>query len=133
LKKHGNPLAVSRGALNYGEAKAEYDGIISGLIVTLARKANPTDLNDIETRLQSGFEKRQAFCRSVHALLPAPRLGAKGLFDEAVKGAIIEPLLNAIKAIWFRHLEDDALVRKTIETQLEATTWANFAVTRQGP
>jgi hypothetical protein len=132
LKRHGNSLAVSRGALYYGEAKAEYDGIISGLIVALARKAKPTDLNDIRARLQRGFEKREAFCRTVHALLPAPRPGARGLLDDLIKGAI-EPLFDAIKAIWFRHLENDVLVRKTIETQLEATTWADFAAIKEGP
>jgi hypothetical protein len=55
-----------------------------------------------------------------------------GLLDDLIKGAI-EPLFDAIKAIWFRHLEDDVLVRKTIETQLEATTWADFAAIKEGP
>jgi hypothetical protein len=38
LKKHGDAAAIAGGALAYGEVKAEYDGIIAGLIVALARK-----------------------------------------------------------------------------------------------
>jgi hypothetical protein len=132
LKKVGDAAAVDRGALDYGAAKAEYDGIIAGLIVTLAQKIAPASLPDIEARLRRGFEKRQAFCRSVQTLLPAPRTGEKGWIEEAVKGAI-GPLVDALKAIWLRSRDDDALVRKTVETQLEATTWADFASIKPSP
>ena len=36
-------------------------------------------------------------------------------------------LLDAIKSIWFRVRDDNALMRKTIETQLSATRWPDFA------
>ena len=39
LKRNGDTAGIARGVLAYGEAKAEYDGIIAGLIVALARKA----------------------------------------------------------------------------------------------
>src|SRR5271166_3541191 len=44
LKKHGNPTAIERGSISYGEAKAEYDGIIAGLSVALARNSQPAFL-----------------------------------------------------------------------------------------
>jgi hypothetical protein len=61
LTKVGEAAAVDRGALDYGAAKAEYDGIIAGLIVALARKGEPASLPDIEARLRRGFAKREAF------------------------------------------------------------------------
>jgi hypothetical protein len=132
LKKRGDAAAVDRGALQYVEAKAEYDGIIAGLIVALARKGEPSSLPDIEARLRRGFAKREAFCRSVQTLVPAPRAVEKGWIEEALKGAI-GPLVDALKAIWLRSRDDDALVRKSIETQLEATVWPEFASIKPGP
>ena len=122
LKKYGDPATVDRGALAYGEAKAEYDGIIAGLTVALAQKAAPASLTDLEARLQRGFAKREAFCGSVQALVPS-RTGEKGIIDEIVTGAVkgaVDPLIQAIQAIWMRHKDDSALTRKTIQTQLEA-------------
>jgi hypothetical protein len=65
LKKYGDAAVVDRGSLTYGEAKAEYDGIVAGLIVALAQKQQPASLADLQARLQRGFDKREAFCRSV--------------------------------------------------------------------
>jgi hypothetical protein len=130
LKKHSDPAAIDRGALAYGEAKAEYDGIIAGLVVALARKGAPTSLPDLQDRLKHAVAKRDAFCRSVQSLAPAPVNGEKGVISEIVEGAIggaIDPLVDAIKAIWMHSRDENALLRKTIETQLEATAWPNFA------
>jgi hypothetical protein len=41
LKKYGDKAAISRGEDTYNDAKAEYDAIISGLTVTLAREGEP--------------------------------------------------------------------------------------------
>jgi len=51
LKKHGDVAAVDRGSLAYGAAKAEYDGVIAGLAVALARKGQPESLPDLQARL----------------------------------------------------------------------------------
>ena len=72
LKKVGDAAAVARGALAYADAKAEYDGIIAGLTVALAQKADPTSLPELQAMLAQGFAKRQAFCESVKALAPGP-------------------------------------------------------------
>jgi hypothetical protein len=126
LKEHGGATAVAAGALAYADAKAEYDGIIAGLIVALARGAKPASLPDLEQRLRRGFAKREAFCREVVHLLPPARPGARGWIEEAVKGAI-GPLVDALKTIWLRSRDDSALMRKTIQTQIEATAWPDFA------
>jgi hypothetical protein len=132
LKKHGDAAAIARGALAYGEAKAEYDGIVAGLTVALSQKAAPTSLPGLEAMLGRAFEKREAFCGSVQPLIAAPSTGEKGVIEDVVKGAI-GPLMDAIKAIWVRSRDDNALMRKTIETQLEATAWPDFAAVAPGP
>jgi hypothetical protein len=125
LKKYGDPTVTERGSLSYGEAKAEYDGIIAGLIVALARKERPASLSDLQVRLQRGFEKREAFCQSALWLIPQGK-GEKGSIGEIVSAAI-GPLIQAVQAIYVRATDDDLLTRKTIQTQLEATSWPAFA------
>ena len=132
LKKRGAPTAVARGALAYGDAKAEYDGIIAGLTVALAQKAAPASLPDLQAMLLRGFEKREAFCESVKALLPAPVAGQKGIVEDIVKGTV-GPVIDAVKAIWLRSRDDNALARKIVETQLEAAAWRDFAAVAPGP
>ena len=87
LLKHGDAAALDRGSLAYGEAKAAYEGIIAGLSVALARKQQPASLPDVEDRLRRGFDKRDAFCKSVQSLLPA-RTGERGIVKEIVSGAV---------------------------------------------
>jgi hypothetical protein len=125
LKKYGDPTAIDRGSLRYGETKAEYDGVIAGLSVALARKEQPASLPDLQGRLQRGFEKREAFCQSAQSFIPQGK-GEKGVIDEIVSGAI-GPVIQAVQAIYFRAKDDDLLTRKTIQTQLEATSWPTFA------
>jgi hypothetical protein len=126
LKRHGDADAIERGRLAYADAKAEYDAIVAGLDVALARNDQPASLPDLEARLRRGFDKRQAFCASVERLVPPPPLGEKGPFTDIVGGAV-GPVVDALKAIWLRRLDDNALMRKTIETQLEDTKWPSFA------
>jgi hypothetical protein len=130
LKKYGDDSAKARGELAYTDAKAEYDAVIAGLDVALAKKTEPASLSDLETRLRRGVEKRETFCDSVRPLLPPPSAGQKGPIAEIVSGAL-GPLIDAVKAIWLRTRDDDALMRKTIETQLEATKWPSFASVSQ--
>jgi hypothetical protein len=131
LKKYGNRTAKERGSLGYGEAKAEYDGVIAGLSVALARKEQPASLPDLQDRLQRGFEKREAFCQSALSFIPQGK-GEKGGIGEIVGGAI-GPLIQALLAIYFRAKDDDLLTRKTIQTQLEATSWPAFASVSPSP
>jgi hypothetical protein len=134
LKKYGDDTAKERGSLSYGEAKAEYDGIIAGLTVALARKEQPASLSHLQGKLQRGFEKREAFCQRAQSLIPEDK-GQKGIIDEIVSGAI-GPLIQAVQAvqaIYFKAKDDDLLTRKTIQTQLEATSWPAFASVSSSP
>ncbi|MFL5280782.1 MAG: hypothetical protein ACJ8AW_07220 [Rhodopila sp.] len=125
LKKYGDDAAKDRGELAYSQAKAEYDGIIAGLVVALAQKKQPDSLKDLQDRLQHGFAKREAFCQSAQSLVPS-QSGEKGALDEIVKGAV-GPLIDAIKEIYLDAEKQGAQTRETIQTQLEATSWPTFS------
>src|SRR3954469_18388177 len=92
LKKYGKGAAIDRGSLAYSDAKGEYDGIIAGLSVALARKEQPASLSDLEQRLQRGFKKREAFCQSVLMSIPSGGGpgggGQKDVVEQIVSGAL---------------------------------------------
>ena len=70
LKKYGNKATQARLSMMYGEAKADYDGLIAGLAVALARREQPGGLRDLQAQTQRDFDKREAFCQSVEPLVP---------------------------------------------------------------
>ncbi len=125
LKKYGDKAAISQGEDAYDHARDEYNPTIQGLIVALASKSEPASLPDLEARLQQGLKAREAFCKSVQAFTPSSA-GQRSIIADIIGGAV-GPVVDAIKAIWFRRQDDDMLMRKTIETQLEATSWPAFA------
>ncbi len=98
LRKFGDALAVDRGAVAYNEAKAEYDGIVAGLGVALARKAQPESLADLQERLKRGFDERVAFCKRVEPLMP-PSKGEKGPPIADIVTGVVKPLTDAVVAI----------------------------------
>lgn len=131
LKKYGTAAAQDRGSIAYGEAKASFDGAIAGLVVALAQKQQPESIAHLQDRLERGYQQREAFCEDAAALIPSEP-GQKGIIDEIVSGAL-GPLIQAAKDIYFRGKDDDALTRRTIQTQLEATTWPAFASVSPSP
>jgi hypothetical protein len=127
MRKYASGAAADRAAVDYGEAKAQYDAVIRGLVVALARKDQPASLSDLQARLQDGFERREAFCGEAKAMLPASRGGEKGAgVIEGIVSGFVTPLFDALKSIYFRSKDDNALMRATIQTQLEATVWPDF-------
>jgi hypothetical protein len=131
LKKYGDKAAISRGEDAYNNAKAEYDAIVQGLTVALARKGEPASLPDLEARLQRGFAERDGFCKTIQPLVPSTAGQRSPITD--IIGGVVGPVIDAIKAIYLRGKDDDALTRKTIETQLEATSWPAFASITPSP
>ena len=106
-------------------AKAEMDAVIAGLTVVLAQRGTPPDLPDLEARLTRGVQAREAFCRQVMALVPEDP-GTRDLLVPLL-GAVLPPLLEAARTLYTGQTAQDRLLRQTIQTQLEATTWAPFA------
>jgi hypothetical protein len=132
LKKYADAAAKDRGALAYADAKGDYDAIIAGLSVALARKRQPAGLPDLQNRLAQGFEKREAFCRNVQDALPPAESGHRGALAEIIKGAL-EPLTKAAVELYTDAQKSDELTRAQIRTQLEASSWPDFATVPPSP
>jgi len=128
LKGHGDPAQIARGQLAYGKSKSEFDGVIAGLETALAQRAAPESLSALNAALERGASGLEEFCKSVSDLLPNTA-GQKNVIVDIVKQAIepvVKSLSDAVGALYNNHRQDDALTRKTIQTQLEAARWPDF-------
>jgi hypothetical protein len=120
---------IERGRLDYTTAKGNFDAVIAGLITVLAEGGAPQTLPSLETELQQGASGLSEFCRTVAALLPNAS-GQKGIVGDIVRatvGPTITMLSAAVAALYQDHRKDNALTRGTIQTQLEAAKWSDFA------
>jgi hypothetical protein len=128
LKKYGDDAQMARGQLVYADAKADTDAVIAGLITTLSAGQTPSSLSSLQTKLSSGVSGLVEFCGTVAKLVPTSA-GQKNIVTDIGKVAI-EPLLkmlsDGVSALYNNHRSDDALTRKTIQTQLEAARWPAF-------
>ncbi len=128
LKTYGDGVQIARGRFGYGNAKAEFDAVIAGLIIVLGQGDKPESLTTLNARVERGTVGLKQFCDGVLALLP-PDEGRKGMIGDVVKGAIepvIKALSEAVAALYNNHRNDKALTRQTIQTQLEAAKWPDF-------
>ena len=105
------------------------DAVIAGLITALSAGQAPVSLSSLQTKLSSGVSGLVEFCRTVSNLLPNTA-GQKDVVTDIAKVAI-EPLLkmlsDGVSALYNNHRTDDALTRRTIQTQLEAARWPAFS------
>jgi hypothetical protein len=128
LKGHGDQEQIARGRLTYSTARADFDGVIAGLITALAEGGTPESFPSLETKLERGASALGEFCRTVADLVPRES-GRKGILDRIVKAAI-EPVIKALSegvaTLYADHRKDDALTRQTIQTLLEAAKWPDF-------
>ena len=125
LKRHGDEATISRGELVYGNAKAEIDAVVAGLVVALAKDQEPSSLPDLEARLKRGVSGREKFCMQITPLVPDTS-GEKNLIIDLM-GEVLGPMIEAVQTIYLDHREEDRLTRRTIQTQLEATAWPAFS------
>jgi hypothetical protein len=126
LKAHaaGQAQVLTEGEYTYTQAKADMDGVIAGLVVALAEDAAPLSFDSMRIQLEQAVALRQAFCEKALALAP-PEAGTKTLATDLL-GKVLSSLVDAAKEIYLKHNEDDALARKTIQTQVEGTRWRAF-------
>jgi hypothetical protein len=129
LKQHGNEAQIARGQLSYANAKGDSDAVIAGLITALSAGQQPASLSSLQAKLSSGVSGLAEFCGSVADLLPS-EVGQKGVIEDIAKASIL-PLLkmlsDSVSALYSNHRTDDALTRRTIQTQLEAARWPVFS------
>ena len=130
LKRYGDKGQVARGQLTYANAKADFDSTIAGLITAVSAGQAPETLSNLQTRITRGVFGLREFCDMVSNLLPKTD-GEKGLGDEIAKAIPIADLLKmlsgSVSTLYTDHRSDDALTRKTIQTQLEAARWPAFS------
>jgi hypothetical protein len=129
LKRYGNETQVSRGQLTYTNAKADADAVIAGLIVALSTGQQPASLSSLQAKLSTSVSGLAEFCGAVADLLPSTA-GQKDIITDIAKAAI-QPLLkmlsDGVSTLYNNHRNDDALTRRTIQTQLEAARWPTFS------
>ena len=128
LKRHGTSEEVAHGRLAYGMAKADFDAVIAGLTTALAEGARPNSLPSLEASLQRGASGLVELCRTVDGLLPAAS-GKKSWVGDALKESLEQltrPLLEAVSTLYNNFRSDRAMIRATIQTQLEAARWPEF-------
>ena len=129
VKKYGNDAQIARGQLTYTSAKADADAVIAGLITALSAGQAPASLSSLQTKLSSGVSGLAEFCGMVNKLVPNTA-GQKNVLIGIAKVAV-EPLLkmlsDGVSALYNDHRTDDALTRRTIQTQLEAARWPAFS------
>jgi hypothetical protein len=126
LKKFGDDAHVARGQLIYSDAKADADAVIAGLIVVLSAKGNPESLSSLQNGVQRAVTGLAQIHDMVETLVPK---GTKDLGD-VLKGAIeqlLKPISDAVTALYNNYRTDSELTRRTIQTQLEAARWPDFA------
>jgi len=128
-KKYGDDAQIARAQLTYTSAKADADAVIAGLIAVLSTGQTPASLSSLQAKLSSGVSSLHEFCGTVSNLLPNTA-GQKNVVLDIAKVSI-EPLLkmlsDGVSALYNNHRSDDALTRRTIQTQLEAARWPAFS------
>jgi hypothetical protein len=132
IKKYGDPAQRARGEIIYTNAKADFDAVIAGLIVALSAGQTPTSLSSLQDKLSSGASGLSQFCGTVINLLPkATGQTEKDVGIDILKAIPLEQLLkmlsDGVAALYTNHRSDDALTRRTIQTQLESARWPAFS------
>ena len=129
MKRYGDDAQKARGEITYTSAKADADAVIAGLTTALSAGQAPVTLSSLQTKLSSGVSGLVEFCGMVSNLLPNTA-GQKNVVTGIAKVAV-EPLLkmlsDGVSALYNNHRTDDALTRRTIQTQLEAARWPAFS------
>ena len=132
MKKYGDDAQRARGQLTYASAKADSDAVIAGLITALSTGQTPASLPSLQAKLSSGVSGLVEFCGTVSNLLPKTAgqterdvmvdIGKMIPFEQLLK-----ILSDGVSALYNNHRSDDALTRRTIQTQLEAARWPAFS------
>jgi hypothetical protein len=132
MKKYGDAAHRARGEITYTNAKADSDAVIAGLITVLAAGQTPASLSSLQARLSSGVSGLAEFCGTVSNLLPqTAEQSEKGVMVDVSKAISIKHLFKmlsgGVSQLYTNHRSDDALTRRTIQTELEAARWPAFS------
>jgi hypothetical protein len=105
------------------------------LIVALSTGQQSASLSSLQAKLSSGHSGLAEFCSSVADMVPNTA-GQKDIISDIAKATIL-PLLkmltDGVSTLYNNHRNDDALTRRTIQTQLEAARWPVFSEVKAAP
>jgi hypothetical protein len=91
-----------QGQMVYGEATANFDAVIAGLVTALTEGGNPKSLPGLQTDLEHGATSLGKFCKMASDLLPSTS-GRKGVVADIAKAAT-EPLIKGVVGKSSRYL-----------------------------
>lgn len=129
------PAALARGEMLYSDAKADFDGFIEGLIVSLADTTSPADSTRLRSELDAAVTKRLALSRYVEPLVPK-QSGSRPFALDLLKdtaGDILKAIMEGGVEIWKEYRHGDELRRQSISTRLEAQKWLRFEQVKAAP
>ena len=129
MKKYGDDAQVARAQLTYTDAKADFDGVIAGLITALSTGRAPESVESLQGKLGNGVSKLVDLCKMASDLVPNTSGQKTILLNIAVIAVapLLKMLSDAVSTLYSNYRTDDALTRKTIQTQLEAARWPAFS------
>jgi hypothetical protein len=132
MKKYGDAAQKAHGQITYTNAKADFDTVIAGLITVLVAGQTPASLSSLHDKLSSGVSGLVEFCGTVSSLLPTTAgQTEKNVMVDIGKMIPFEQLFKmlseGVSALYTNHRSDDALTRRTIQTQLESARWPAFS------
>ena len=138
MKKYGDDAQKARGEITYTNAKADFDGVIAGLVTVLSAGQTPASLPNLQAKLKGGVSGLADFCGTVVNLLPKTAGQTdKDVMIEIAKmipfDQLLKMLSEGVSALYNNHRSDDALTRRTIQTQLEAARWPAFSEVKVAP
>jgi hypothetical protein len=156
-KKYGDPAQIARGQLTYANAKADVDAVIAGLILVLTIGEQPKSWADLRSKLSNSLSGLAEFCDAFEGPIPSAA-GQRSIATEVTKGCraggcqdgavqrtdrgvysgnllemvpdILAALQKDMTAMYNKYRNENALTRRRIQTQLEATRWPAFAEVR---
>ena len=135
MKKYGDDAQKARGEITYTNAKADFDGVIAGLVTVLSAGQTPASLPNLQDKLKGGVSGLANFCGTVVNLLPKTAGQTdKDVMIEIAKmipfDQLLKMLSDGVSALYTNHRSDDPLTRRTIQTQLESARWPAFSEVR---
>lgn len=137
LKRYGTAAQIANGQLTYTTAKSDADAVIAGLVTALETSESTVSLPSLQSRLNKGVSGLDQFCNSVKGILPAePPTKEKGLGDAlAIIKEAIPPILTAaidgVATLYNNHRNDAALIRKSIQADLQSAKWPDFSAVQK--
>jgi hypothetical protein len=127
LKRFGEPGQQTQAQRSYAEGKTHADAVVAGLTVALSAAGRPERLSSLLERIEHVHLEVVKLRTLAQGQLPRLE-GAKnpGEILENPFGETLEPMSDAVAALYTKFRANDEPTRKTIQRQLEAAHWQDF-------